>query len=551
MPLGLQRFGVWSDGDVHQTFGKYRLERRLATGGMGELFLGSVHGEAGFVKKVVIKRLHPDLSTNDELVQMLIDEARITAQLFHSNICQVLDLGLVPDGGGHFIAMEYIDGPDLHSLLKRAPEGFELEAALFVVSEVLAGLHYAHTCEDVDGTPFGIVHRDISPPNILISREGEVKIIDFGIAKARNRLVRTSTGVIKGKFHYMSPEQALGMPVDHRSDLYAVGLVLYELLRGESPCAGLSQMEILSQIGEPRLDRLDEYRPDVTRGLSCIVERAVACSPEDRFQSAEELRAALAEEAPRQRYGRPDLARYIGRLLEEGTVPLRRRCAGRRVADTAASDPVVTLLAGTTIVERVDDTVRDTSAGPGARMSQGEPRIRRRSRPRWLPALLMLAIFGLTTGYSARTADGEAPRPDVLDVPPPLAASVPAPGVDAPPEPEPARDTAAPRRTRTRRTSVAKARSRPSARIKRVPKAEAADTEPAPEVRPGKLQVISVHGAVVLVDGRRAGTAPGAALSLPEGSHRVQLHFTALRRHSSARAVTIAAGETTVVRFDP
>jgi serine/threonine protein kinase len=592
MPLGLHRFGARSDRDVHQTFGKYRLVRRLATGGMGELFLGTVHGEAGFVKKVVIKRLHPDLNNNHELVQMLIDEARITSQLFHSNICQVLDLGIVPEDGGHFIAMEYIDGPDLDSLSKRATGGFELEAALFVVSEVLAGLHYAHSCEDVDGTSFGIVHRDISPQNVLISREGEVKIIDFGIAKARNRLVRTSTGVIKGKYCYMSPEQALGMPVDHRSDLYAVGLVLYELLRGESPYAGLTHVEILSQIGEPKIDRLDRYRADVSRGLSRIVERAIACSPADRFQSAEELRTALLEHAPRRRYGRPDLARYLQRLLEEGKVPLRRTRGG---SSRTVRDPDVP---GTTVVERPrpSDTVPDTSdtsvETKPISLEEIEPSTVRLRR-RWLPALLMLALFGLTMGYSNKTADSESPR--TVDLDRPVAATavaattVAAPRVDPPPEPTPPRDTVASRRTRPRRASVVRVGSRPpGARIKlcgrlvrqRTPArlrlragrrcslelklpgyrnhlavVEAGqptvNIELTPEVRRGKLRVISVHEAVVLVDGRRAGLAPGAALSLAEGRHMVQLHFKALRRRSSPRAVNVTAGETAVVRFDP
>ena len=191
---------------MQETFGKYALTKRLAIGGMAEVFQATVHGEAGFAKPVVIKRLHPRFNEDAEFVQMLIDEARLTAQLNHSNICQVLDLGSV--GGSYYIAMEYVAGEDLRTLhdhFRRQKECIPVDCAVFIVSEVLAGLDYAHRKEGSDGRSLGVIHRDVSPHNVLISYEGEVKVIDFGIAKARSRLIQTQAGVIKGKFRYMSP----------------------------------------------------------------------------------------------------------------------------------------------------------------------------------------------------------------------------------------------------------------------------------------------------------------------------------------------------------
>ena len=312
----------------HETFGKYRLTERLAFGGMAEVFLATIHGEAGFVKPVVIKRLHPRLSEDSDFVQMLIDEARITAQLTHSNICQVLDLGAVD--GSYYIAMEFVSGEDVRTLQDhciRRGIPLPIEAAGHIVTELLAGLDYAHRKEGPDGKPLGIIHRDISPQNVLISYEGEIKIIDFGIAKARMRLVQTQAGVIKGKFRYMSPEQASGDLMDHRTDIFAVGVVLYELLRGGPHSLELPDTEVLRRMRRAEFDPLRRLRPDLPQSLDKIVSKALARKPRDRFPTANDFRLALLQVLQQLHlaYSRADLAELMQRVFD---LERRRRRSG-------------------------------------------------------------------------------------------------------------------------------------------------------------------------------------------------------------------------------
>ena len=276
-----------------ETFGKYKLTERLAVGGMAEVFLGTIEGAAGFTKVMVIKRLHPQYSRDSAFIQMLIDEARLTSQLNHGNICQVYDLG--QEEGSYFMAMEYIAGEDVRTLqdhCRRAGDAFPIAAAVFIVSETLAGLDYAHRKEGQDG-PLGIIHRDVSPQNILISYEGEVKVIDFGIAKARTRMVKTEAGVIKGKFRYMSPEQASGLEVDHRTDIFAAGVVLYELLAGETHSLNLPDTEVLRRMRAAEFEPLRRRRSDIPGKLEKIVHKALKRKPSQRYATSAEFRAAL------------------------------------------------------------------------------------------------------------------------------------------------------------------------------------------------------------------------------------------------------------------
>jgi serine/threonine protein kinase len=313
---------------VYETFGKYKLTERLAFGGMAEVFLATIHGEAGFVKPVVIKRLHPRLSEDNDFVQMLIDEARITAQLIHGNICQVLDLGAVDNS--YYIAMEFISGEDVrtlqdHCMRRRMP--LSVEAATHIVCELLNGLDYAHRKEGPDGKPLGIIHRDISPQNVLISYEGEVKIIDFGIAKARSRMVQTQAGVIKGKFRYMSPEQASGELIDQRTDIFAAGVVLYELLRGSPHSVELSDTEVLRRMRRAEFDPLLRQRPDLPPSIDQIVRKALQRRPRDRFTTAAEFRNKLLQATQQLglSFGRSELAVVMQQVFD---MDRRRRRSG-------------------------------------------------------------------------------------------------------------------------------------------------------------------------------------------------------------------------------
>lgn len=276
-------------------FGRYTLVARLAQGGMGELFLAQLGGGGqGFQKLCVIKRMLPQLAHDPEFVERFTDEARVLVKLSHGSIAQVLELGTHDDSP--FLALEYVDGKDLRRIAARArelgkplPLGFVIQ----IVGRVLEALSYAHRKRDDDGRELQLVHRDISPPNILVSYEGEVKVIDFGLARSRLSAARTNPRSLLGKFLYMSPEQARHRPVDRRSDLYAVGLCLYELIAGAHPFESLPPAELMTRVAQPNIRPLHEVAPRCPGGLADIVMRALAPDPEARFQSADELRISL------------------------------------------------------------------------------------------------------------------------------------------------------------------------------------------------------------------------------------------------------------------
>jgi serine/threonine-protein kinase len=305
---------------VGEDYGKYRLIEKIASGGMAEVFRAVAQGEAGFEKTVAIKRLHAHYTEDEELVTMLQDEARLCSQLIHANICQVLDLGRV--GDTYYIAMEYVSGKDLFSILKRAAQAgrlLPLPAALYVQCELLAGLDYAHRKTGPDGKPLGITHRDISPQNVLITYAGEVKVIDFGIAKARGSTHRTQAGVVKGKFRYMSPEQARGEPVDYRTDVFAAGVMLYEMVLGRPHAAGATDQEVLIKIQMGRFERLGSLVPNLSPELEQIVHRALAIKPDDRYSSARAFRKAILDFCQKHHlvFSRDDLAEYVRFLFPQ------------------------------------------------------------------------------------------------------------------------------------------------------------------------------------------------------------------------------------------
>ncbi|MFI5289596.1 MAG: serine/threonine protein kinase, partial [Polyangia bacterium] len=217
-----------------RALGPYRLLSQLAVGGMAEIYVAKTAGVGGFEKLIALKVIHPNFSEDPEFVQMLVDEAKLSVQLQHANIVQTFDLGRIDEQ--YYIAMELIDGIDLYRLLRQASEkeiDFPFEVAAFIAQETSSGLDYAHRKRDSKGRPLKIVHRDVSPQNVLVSYDGQVKIVDFGIAKAALRGQQTAAGVIKGKYYYMSPEQAWGDPIDARSDVFSTGILLYEMLVGQ------------------------------------------------------------------------------------------------------------------------------------------------------------------------------------------------------------------------------------------------------------------------------------------------------------------------------
>mgnify|MGYP006280052589 CR=1 FL=1 len=282
------------DVEFPQQFGKYQLIERLAIGGMAEIYRAKTTGIGGFEKVLVIKKLHDRLSQDDEFIEMMVDEAKIAVRLNHPNIAKVFDLGRIQTQ--YFIAMEYIEGPDLSRVLGRVEERGDLlpvPAVLFIGAECCSGLHYAHTRRDAQGRPMNIVHRDVSPPNIMLSVEGEVKIVDFGIAKARKRVQKTRHGIIKGKFHYMAPEQAQGNRVDQRTDVFSIGIVLYEMLTGRNPYDGTDENDLLDAVRLAEIPPLRKHRRTLDPELDNIIMQALQRNPEKRYRSAAEFDRAL------------------------------------------------------------------------------------------------------------------------------------------------------------------------------------------------------------------------------------------------------------------
>jgi TonB family protein len=275
-------------------FGQYVLQEHIATGGMAEVYKARMMGMEGFQKTVAIKRILPHLSDNEDFVSMFIDEAKLAAQLNHSNILHIYDLGKIDRS--HYIAMEYIEGHDLRRILATCRErGVVMPVALAVhVASLLASaLDYAHKKRDFENRELGLVHRDVSPQNVLISESGDVKLCDFGIAKAASKASHTRAGALKGKLQYMSPEQAWGKDIDHRSDLFSLGVVLYEMLTSQPVFSGDSELSILEQVRNPQVTPPSTRSPEVTAEIDRIVCRALEADRDARYQSARELQRDL------------------------------------------------------------------------------------------------------------------------------------------------------------------------------------------------------------------------------------------------------------------
>lgn len=274
--------------------GRYTLLRPLGAGGMAELFLARADGIEGFAKLVALKRILPHKATSERFVRMLLNEARLVAGLDHPNIAQVHDIGL--EHGEYFFAMEYVHGQDLARVLRRAGRRkLHLENALYIAIGVCSGLHCAHIARDNTGRPLDIVHRDVSPSNVLISYQGAVKLVDFGVAKAATLVSETREGVIKGKYGYMSPEQCLGEPLDRRSDVFAVGILLWEMTVGRRLYMFKSELASLQRIVYADAPLPSKYDPQYPEELEHIVMRALARDTKLRYQSAEQLQIDLEQ----------------------------------------------------------------------------------------------------------------------------------------------------------------------------------------------------------------------------------------------------------------
>jgi serine/threonine protein kinase len=298
--------------------GPYLLHQKIARGGMAELFLADYVRRDGFKRRVAIKRILPHLAGNQNFIKMFTREARVAALLQHPNIVQIFDYGKIENV--YFIAMEYIDGKDLGEILAALKQGLPIDKAVFIISRICKGLDYSHTKRDDNtGEPFHIVHRDISPQNLLISYQGEVKISDFGISKARSEPSLTQAGVIKGKMAYLSPEQALGEPIDHRADIYALGLVFHETLTGKRVYRFSSDIEAIRTIPKMDIEPVKNSVPDVSEELNRIVMKCLEKQKELRYQSTSALDADLTafKKEFKITFDASDLADYMKKIFKE------------------------------------------------------------------------------------------------------------------------------------------------------------------------------------------------------------------------------------------
>jgi serine/threonine protein kinase len=398
------------DASSLEEFGNYYLLEKIAVGGMAELFKSRQRGVHNFEKIVAIKRILPHLSDNDEFVRMFIDEAKLAAQLTHPNIVQIFDLGKA--GGFYYIAMEYVDGKDLRSLLRKVREyrsPFPEAVAAYVTMKVAMALDYAHRKRGMNDKELKLVHRDVSPQNVLISGEGAVKLVDFGIAKAATKSTQTMAGALKGKLLYMSPEQALGQSLDNRSDIYSLGLVLFELLTGERCFQADSELGVLEKVRLGKVQDIQVVNPTISRDMANILNKALQKNVDQRYGSARlmerDLKSLLVKHG-----NEPtdhEVAEYVNTLLKGTKQDLDLLLASHFAIKQSKVEPVPVPPAKPklddppTAVE-IKKTLTTSVAPPETRKSSD------RELPRWLlPILLCIALaLAMVVWYFFSAASG-------------------------------------------------------------------------------------------------------------------------------------------------
>ncbi len=330
-------------------FGKYYLLDRISVGGMAEVFKAKAFGVEGFERLIAVKRILPSIAEDEEFITMFIDEAKIAVQLQHANIAQIFDLGKV--GDSYFIALEYVSGRDMRTIferLRKNGQAVPISMAVYITMKVCEGLDYAHNKKDGAGRDLNLVHRDVSPQNILISYDGEMKLIDFGIAKAAGKAGKTQAGILKGKFGYMSPEQVRGLPLDRRSDIFAVGICMWEMITGERLFVGESDFSTLEKVRNVEIIPPSHYNRRIPPDLEKIVLKTLSKEVEDRYQSAMDLHddlqswmytsgnffarkdlAAFMQEVFRDEIDKESLSNDVSGELVRSTVPPPPKVASR------------------------------------------------------------------------------------------------------------------------------------------------------------------------------------------------------------------------------
>lgn len=422
-------------------FGRYQLLKKIASGGMGQVLLAK-KGEDDFEKIVVIKRILPHLVEDEEFFTMFKDEAKITMRLDHPNIARINEFGV--ENGVHFIEMEYVAGEDVRRIEKRAAatgRGIPIGVIIRVIADAAAGLDFAHKAKDAKGSPLNLVHRDVSPQNVLVGFDGSVKLIDFGVAKAAGRAQHTATGILKGKFPYMSPEQAEGHDLDGRSDIFALGIVLWEQLTGRRLFKADNDLATQRLVRACQVPAPSAVEPSVPVGLDAITLKALARDPKDRYADAASLRNDL--EAFALREGIPHSAAVLSGFMQELYAERIAREADPRFyeEDSGLTDLDVGGLSrpaapGATVV----DKRKQPDAGDGqtrllsprTQVLDGAPRPAS-PLPKVLAAVAVVALLGGGVLFATRPREQPVePTPVVVDLP-----KTPVPPVDPTPPPPP------------------------------------------------------------------------------------------------------------------
>ena len=406
---------------------KYRLTEKIGSGGMAEVFRATGVGPDGFERPFVIKRIHPRLSEAPEFVRMFVHEAKISARLIHPNIVQVFELAY--QDGAHYMVMEPVEGMDMGWLLKRRRERpHESLSPAFVAEvgrQVCRGLEFAHTLTTAEGEPLRIVHRDVTPPNIMVAWNGTVKVLDFGIARAAEaiRPSLTDPGMVKGKMSYVAPELLEGKTADARSDLFSLGVVMHELLTGQQLFAGQNDLETLNQVKEKLIPPPSALNRGVKRALDLVVMRALSRDPDKRYASAGEMGDELEELALRKNYSQRmlgekarELAQEEGETAAAGTIA---RAVAPAVAATAEADGTVLPIIGREDSSMIVDESRARAKPPAPPPAPAGAQQPRRSAALWVAvAALCLAAGGL---FGATIRGSGAETTAVAAAPPPPA----------------------------------------------------------------------------------------------------------------------------------
>ncbi len=479
-------------------FGKYSLQRKLAEGGMAEVFLAKQSGMEGFEKLVVVKRILPQLCSDDSFVKMFLNEARVAARLNHPNVVQIFDLGKLSEQ--YFIAMEYVHGEDLRAVIREATDADKrppIGLACRIIADTLAGLHYAHTRVGADGKPLGLVHRDVSPQNVLVTYEGSVKLVDFGIAKATREVgaAQTQAGLLKGKYSYMSPEQARGQPVDARADVFCAGVLLWELATWQRLFKRPTDMATLMAVAEEPIRAPRTVEASLPPELDRLIMKALARSPDERFASAQEMRAAL-EGLIRTSAWEADTLALSGWMRELFAKKLRAQAADVAAAGLASLEDFLMTVEEKTSISWM---LQPPASGEKKTPSTGLPPSRPVSGPH-PPTPLPTSPASLYGDGTTEVAKGSGPKQ--------LARSSPlAPTLkDGDPVPEPPHTPTLPKTSGVIVPSAAPLKATPTAATAGVilPDAPASSDTPSMNVEPGDNPLPSLLGR----DGRSTAPMP-------------------------------------------